>query len=101
MNEQYDWMNYETWSESSVGFPKITKIHLQNFQAIAGPIDINLGDITFLVGPNSVGKSAVHDAIKFFQHVLEEGYGEKCKPETMARRGNRSERLAPRTASAG
>ena len=69
-----------------INFPKITKIHLQNFQAIAGPTDINLGDITFLIGPNSVGKSAVHDAIKFFQHVLDKGYEDIYKPGFVAAR---------------
>lgn len=77
-------------SHTKIHFPKITKIHLQNFQAIAGPTDINLGDITFLMGPNSVGKSAVHDAIKFFQHVLEKGYGDRSNPETMGRRYDRA-----------
>ena len=65
--------------ESLADFPKLTKIYLENFQAIKGPTHIKLGDVTFLVGPNSVGKSAVYDAIKFFQHVLDKGYGERYK----------------------
>ncbi len=33
-------------------FPKITRIHLENFQAISDAADIEIGDITILVGPN-------------------------------------------------
>jgi predicted ATPase len=58
-------------SRSDLFFPKITKVHLQNFQAISGPANIEIGDITILIGPNSVGKSAVREAISFFKSVLD------------------------------
>ena len=41
----------------------LRKLTLENFQAIRGPAEFEFGKLTFLYGPNSVGKSAVFDAI--------------------------------------
>ena len=41
----------------------ISHIYLENFQSIRGPIRIDFSPITLLYGPNSSGKSAIHDAI--------------------------------------
>ena len=42
-------------------------IYLENFQSIRRPTFINCQGLTFLYGPNSAGKSAVIDALRFFQ----------------------------------
>jgi len=42
---------------------RLTQVHIRNFRAIAGPVDINLAPITILYGPNSAGKSAVYGVI--------------------------------------
>ena len=51
---------------------KLKGIFLENFQSIKSPTYIELAPITLLYGPNSSGKSAVFDAIKWFRGALEE-----------------------------
>ena len=51
---------------------KLKGIFLENFQSIKSPTYIELAPITLLYGPNSSGKSAVFDAIKWIRGVLEE-----------------------------
>lgn len=49
---------------------KIRKLSIANFQSIDEPITIEFGKITFLVGPNSVGKSAIFDALDLINHIV-------------------------------
>lgn len=49
---------------------KLNRIYLENFQSIAGPVEIRLADITLLFGPNSAGKSAIFDALELFEKLL-------------------------------
>ncbi len=65
--------------------PRITKIYLENFQAISGPVEIEFGDLTFLYGPNSAGKSAIFDAIGCFREWLVDGFTETKNPWDEAR----------------
>jgi AAA15 family ATPase/GTPase len=51
---------------------KLKGIFLENFQSIKAPTYIELAPITLLYGPNSSGKSAVFDAIKWIRGALEE-----------------------------
>jgi AAA15 family ATPase/GTPase len=51
---------------------KLKGIFLQNFQSIKSPTYIELAPITMLYGPNSSGKSAIFDAIKWFAKNIEE-----------------------------
>jgi hypothetical protein len=41
----------------------LKQISIENFQSIRGPLEIEFGKLTFLYGPNSIGKSAVFDAL--------------------------------------
>lgn len=42
---------------------QIRKLSITNFQSIRECVEIEFGRLTFLVGPNSVGKSAIFDAL--------------------------------------
>jgi len=48
----------------------INKLFLENFQTIKDGVWIDLKPITILVGPNSAGKSAIHDAIYLLEQLL-------------------------------
>jgi hypothetical protein len=75
--------------------PRITKIYLENFQAISGPVEIEFGDLTFLYGPNSVGKSAVFDAIGCFREWLLDGFDENTNnPWDQARKRGKDQDLS-------
>jgi predicted ATPase len=49
---------------------RLTGIYLKNFQAIREPVFLNLEKLTFLLGPNSVGKSAIYDAFDLIQKIV-------------------------------
>lgn len=52
---------------------KIVSMQLGGFQTISEVVEIPLGKLAFLFGPNSAGKSAVEDALKlFFELVLDD-----------------------------
>lgn len=53
----------------------ITDITLGGFQVFDEPTDIPLGQLTFLFGPNSAGKSAVEDALVLLSGLLSQTYG--------------------------
>ncbi len=50
----------------------ITKLSISHYRSIEH-IDLNLGDVHVLVGPNGVGKSNIIDAIKFVRDALKNG----------------------------
>ncbi|WP_295388998.1 AAA family ATPase [uncultured Thiodictyon sp.] len=52
---------------------RLTQVHIRNFRAIAGPVDINLAPITILYGPNSAGKSAVYGVIDLVGRLCSHG----------------------------
>ena len=54
---------------------EITSIYLQNFQSIRGAVELPIRPLTFLYGPNSAGKSAVHDALHLLNVALKSGDG--------------------------
>ena len=49
---------------------KINKLFLENFQTIKDGVWIDLKPITIIVGPNSAGKSAIHDAIYLLEQII-------------------------------
>ena len=55
----------------------ITGITLGGFQVFEEPTDIPLGQLTFLFGPNSAGKSAVEDALVLLSGLLSQSIGKK------------------------
>jgi putative ATP-dependent endonuclease of OLD family len=52
---------------------KITRINIKNFRCIR-ELDLDFGDTTVLIGPNSAGKSAIVDAIRI---VLTRRWGQR------------------------
>lgn len=52
---------------------KITRINIRNFRCIR-ELDLDLGDTTVFIGPNSAGKSAIVDAIRI---VLSRRWGQR------------------------
>lgn len=54
---------------------KITSIYLENFQSIRDAVELPIRPLTFLYGPNSAGKSAVHDALHLLNVALTSGDG--------------------------
>ena len=60
----------------------ITGITLGGFQVFDEPTDIPLGQLTFLFGPNSAGKSAVEDALVLLSGLLSQtsGKGKEFDP---------------------
>lgn len=49
---------------------KIEELRLKNFQSIREETSIRFGKINFLYGPNSAGKSSMHDALSLIKSVL-------------------------------
>ena len=45
---------------------RLKRLRIENFKAIEGPVELEFGNLTFLYGPNSAGKSAVLDALDLF-----------------------------------
>jgi hypothetical protein len=54
---------------------KITSIYLENFQSIREAVELPIRPLTFLYGPNSAGKSAVHDALHLLNVAITSGDG--------------------------
>ena len=54
---------------------EITSIYLENFQSIRDAVELPIRPLTFLYGPNSAGKSAVHDALHLLNVALKSGDG--------------------------
>lgn len=54
---------------------KITSIYLENFQSIRDAVELPIRPLTLLYGPNSAGKSAVHDALHLLNVALTSGDG--------------------------
>jgi len=54
---------------------EITSIYLENFQSIKDAVELPIRPLTFLYGPNSSGKSAVHDALYLLNVALTSGDG--------------------------
>ncbi|MEO6294179.1 MAG: DUF3696 domain-containing protein [Burkholderiaceae bacterium] len=52
---------------------QLNSIVLQNFQAIRDRTEIPIRPLTFLYGPNSSGKSAIHDALLYVDTVFSGG----------------------------
>ena len=48
---------------------RLKKLRIENFKTIEGPVELEFGNLTFLYGPNSAGKSAVLDALNFFSEI--------------------------------
>ena len=65
----------------------LRKLTLENFQAIRGPAEFEFGKLTFLYGPNSVGKSAVFDALTLLALTAR---GDPRAPEIAARSARRA-----------
>lgn len=59
----------------------ITGITLGGFQVFDEPTHIPLGQLTFLFGPNSAGKSAVEDALVLLSGLLSPSYGKVANYE--------------------
>ncbi|UVM39529.1 AAA family ATPase [Pseudomonas sp. B21-017] len=57
---------------------RITEISLTNFRSFQATQSIPLAPVTFLLGPNSVGKSSVLMALFYVQQMLEKG---QCDPQ--------------------
>ena len=51
------------WSSLKKRHMNYTKLHLKNFRGFLDASDIQLAPLTFLVGPNSSGKSSIFDAL--------------------------------------
>ena len=51
---------------------KLKGLFLSNFQSIKFPTYIKLAPITLLYGPNSSGKSAIFDALKWIKALISE-----------------------------
>jgi predicted ATPase len=49
----------------------ITRLRIDNFKSLKG-IDVRLGPINFIVGPNASGKSNLAEAIDFISHAVRE-----------------------------
>jgi hypothetical protein len=49
---------------------EVTKIRLAGFQVFDELVELPMGRLTFLYGPNSAGKSAVEDALKTFSMLM-------------------------------
>lgn len=43
---------------------KLSRLHIEGFQSIRGPVTLDLAALTLLFGANSSGKSAIGDAIR-------------------------------------
>jgi hypothetical protein len=52
---------------------RLSQVHIRNFRAISGPVDIDLAPITILYGPNSAGKSAVYAVIDLVGRLCSHG----------------------------
>jgi AAA15 family ATPase/GTPase len=50
---------------------EINRLYLENFKSIKGPIFLDIAPITLLYGQNSVGKSAIYDAIELFKKLCD------------------------------
>lgn len=49
---------------------KLTGVYLKGFQTLVDPVFLQLNGLTMLYGPNSAGKSAIHDALNLFQILV-------------------------------
>ncbi len=67
---------------------QLKRLHLENFQCIAGPTTIEFAPLTLLYGQNSSGKSAIGDALELLAQALTS----KVDPSLLSRwtRANRS-----------
>lgn len=50
---------------------KLVGIYLENFQSIRKPTYLSLENLTFLVGPNSAGKSTILDALQIIRSSID------------------------------
>jgi predicted ATPase len=66
----------------------LTKLTLGGFQVFDQVTDIPLGNLTFLFGPNSAGKSAVQDALELLSDLLE---GDEWDRDKLRRHWRRAE----------
>jgi len=55
----------------SQGKPVLKGLFFENFQAIKDPTFLRIAPLTLLYGPNSVGKSAVGDALEFLSQLTD------------------------------
>ncbi len=53
---------------------RLVRMHLQEFKSYSS-VDIELGDLTVLVGPNASGKSNAVDGIRFMSDAFQRGLG--------------------------
>jgi len=60
---------------------QLKRLHLENFQCIAGPTTIEFAPLTLLYGRNSSGKSAIGDALELLAQVL----SSRADPSLIAR----------------
>ena len=74
----------------------ITRLHLENFQTIAQPTSIELSEVVMLFGPNSSGKSAVLDALKFVLPMCTHARGNKNDQNLRRYRFSKGERMVHR-----
>lgn len=71
--------------------PKIIALEIENFQSIKESMRIEFAPITLLFGPNSAGKSAVYDALEFFECLWDPTKSENENLEQMIDRWARRE----------
>lgn len=66
---------------------RITKISLTNFRSFKHTQTIDIAPVTFLFGPNSVGKSSVLMALAYVQQILKHGH---CNPQKLDSLGSKT-----------
>jgi predicted ATPase len=71
---------------------KILELTISNFQSIGEPVSISFEQITLLIGPNSVGKSAIFDALDLLNAL---GAGDLVKARTIESSGVRRDKFSP------
>lgn len=60
----------------------LRKLVLSNYRSLGERVEVPLGQMTALVGPNASGKSAIIDALRFVSEALRDGL-----PDALQRRG--------------
>ncbi len=72
--------------------PMITRLHVQNFKSLRD-IELELGPLNVLVGPNMSGKSNILDALRFFHQITFPEGGAQSVGYAIAQHGGMNEAL--------